>query len=542
LKDQRQQLLSDQFRYTQKYRSWRKIMNSYTPLTSALAAGESTVGALFHSVVPANPDRIALVDGDRQITYTMLDDRSNRLAHVLRSKGLRFQDRVAILAHNCAEYMELELAVAKAGLIMAALNWRLEERELQHCISLVDPKLIIVAADLLEALERLDTNSTERIVIGEDYEQKLTGADSHYPDLDIDPESGLVILYTSGTTGLPKGALISHRAMIARAMVFDATLNVPGSNNFPAWAPMYHMVSTDQGLATLMRGGTVWCIDGYQPDKLAELVANVPMHWFVMMPGMVGAFVKVLKERNIKPKGINMIGAMADLIPSHEIAEATRYFEAPFLDTFGATETGFAPASGKLIHIGDAPIRFPKMQTPFCDLRLVDPDGNEVPAGEPGEVSITGPMLFSGYWNNNEANLNDFRGGRFHMGDILRRNPDGTLEYVDRLKYMIKSGGENIYPAEIEQVVIMNERVETAIAVRKPDSKWGEVPVLFIVRRDEKLTAKEIFSLCEQELSSYKRPKTIYFIQDEALPRSTTGKIQRHVLEKQLDNFAPELA
>jgi acyl-CoA synthetase (AMP-forming)/AMP-acid ligase II len=516
-------------------------MSSYTPSTLVVAAGASTVGALFHSVVPANPNRIALVDGERKLTYTELDERSNRLAHVLINKGLQQQDRVAILARNCAEYMELELAAAKAGLIVAALNWRLGERELQHCISMVEPMLIVVAADLVDSLERLDTGSAERIVIGKDYEQKLASADSHYPDLNIDPESGLIILYTSGTTGLPKGALISHRAMIARATVFNATLNVPSGDNFPAWAPMYHMVSTDQGLATLMRGGTVWSIEGYQPDKLIELVENVPMHWFVMMPGMVGAFVKVLKERNIKPKQITIIGAMADLIPRHEIAEATTYFNAPFLNTFGSTETGFAPASGALISIGEAPELLPKMQTSFCDLRLVDPDGNEVTVGEPGEVSIAGPTLFSGYWNNDETNIRDFRGGRFHMGDVLRRNSDGTLEYVDRLKYMIKSGGENIYPAEIEQVIIMDERVETAIVVRQADPKWGEVPVLFIVRRDKNLTAEEITKLCQRKLSSYKRPRSIYFIHDEALPRSTTGKIQRHVLEKQLDSFVSEI-
>ena len=516
-------------------------MSSYLPPTCVVAAGESTVGALFHSVVPANPDRIALVDGDREITYAELDERSNRLAHALISKGLQQQDRVAILAYNCAEYMELELAAAKAGLIVAALNWRLGERELQHCISMVKPMMIVVAADLVETLDRLDTDSAERIIIGEDYEQKLAGAGSHYPDLDVDSESGLMILYTSGTTGLPKGALISHRAMIARAAVFNAILNVPNGDNFPAWAPMYHMVSTDQGLATLMRGGTVWSIDGYQPDRLIDLVENVPMHWFVMMPGMVGAFVKVLKERDIKPKRISIIGAMADLIPRHEIAEATAYFNAPFLNTFGSTETGIAPASGSLIPVGEVPGRLPKMQTPFCDLRLVDPDEMEVPVGEPGEVSVAGPTLFSGYWNNDETNVKDFRGGRFHMGDVLRRNPDGTLEYVDRLKYMIKSGGENIYPAEIEQVIIMDERVETAIVVRRPDPKWGEVPVLFVVRRDESLIAEEILSLCQRELSSYKRPRSIYFIQDEALPRSTTGKIQRHVLETQLDHFVSEI-
>jgi len=512
-------------------------MITYAPPQSIFTAGKSTVGALFHSLVPANPERIALVDGDRHYSYEELDKRSSRLAHALINQGLQQQDRVAILARNCAEYIELELAAAKAGVIVSALNWRLGDRELQHCISLAEPKLIVAEAGMLDSLDRVDTASAHRIVIGDDYEQHLAAADSHYPDLDIDPENGLVILYTSGTTGLPKGALISHRAMIARAMVFASTLNVPPGDNFIAWTPMYHMVATDQGLCTLLRGGTLHSVDGYQPDQLIELIETVPMHWFPMVPGMVGSFVDLLKARNIEPMSIAVIGAMPDLIPRQEIADATTFFNAPFLNTFGATETGVAPASASLIPIGEAPDHIPKQQTPFCDIRLVDADDNEVPVGTPGEVSITGPTLFSGYWNNDEANAQDFRGGRFHMGDVFRRNPDGTLDYVDRVKYMIKSGGENIYPAEIEQVVVSDKRVETAVVVRKPDEKWGEVPVLIVIRRDDSLSTEEIADLCKRELSSYKHPKAIYFTHNEDLPRSTTGIIQRHELEAKLERF-----
>jgi fatty-acyl-CoA synthase len=259
------------------------------------------------------------------------------------------------------------------------------------------------------------------------------------------------------------------------------------------------------------------------------------MSWFVMVPGMVGSCIGQLKKLGVKPKGVGCIGAMADLIPRQEIADATRFFNAPFVNTFGATETGLPPATGNFIAIGEAPERLPKRQSSFADVRLVDSDDNEVPIGTPGEVSIAGPTVFSGYWNNNETNEEDFRGGRFHMGDVMRRNEDDTLEYVDRVKYLIKSGGENIYPAEIESVVTLDERIETAIVVRKPDAKWGEIPVMFIVKLDESLTEKEIMSLCEKELSRYKRPKAIYFIKHEEIPRSTTGKIQRHELEARIE-------
>lgn len=509
-------------------------MTTTSSASLILSAGSSTVGQLFHSVAIAYPKRIAIEDQGTAFTYADLERRSNRLANFLSSRGIQPNDRIAILSRNRHEYFELLLAAAKVGAIVAALNWRLLGPELEHCVNLVSPKLIFVADELNEALDRLSGAQIEKIVIEQQYERVLAENPETFPNKQFDPETGLVILYTSGTTGLPKGALISHRAMIARGMLYNFLLRVPDMDNFIAWTPFYHMVSTDHGLATLMRGGTVWCVDGYQPDRLIWLLENLHINWFPVVPGMVGTFNEELKRRSVVPKGVNIIGAMADLIPREEIAEATRLFRAPFLNTFGATETGLPPATASHIPIGEAPEKLSKMQSPYCDLRLEDPDGNEVPVGVPGEASVAGPTLFSGYWNNDKTNLSDFRGGRFHMGDVLRRNEDGTLDYVDRVKYMIKSGGENIYPAEIELVITADARIETAIVVKKKDAKWGEVPVVFIVKRDESLTETEVMDLCKDSLAGYKKPKQVLFIKEADIPRSTTGKIQRHLLEKQL--------
>jgi fatty-acyl-CoA synthase len=166
--------------------------------------------------------------------------------------------------------------------------------------------------------------------------------------------------------------------------------------------------------------------------------------------------------------------------------------------------------------------------------RLVDADDRDVAEGEPGELAIRGPTVFSGYWNAPETNAQDFRGGWFHMGDVFVRNPDGTIDFVDRVKYMIKSGGENIYPAEIEQVLLRDPRVADAVVVRGKDPAWGEVPVAFVARRDEALTDADLVALCRAQLAGYKRPKQVRFIGLEEFPRSTTGKIQRHELEKWL--------
>lgn len=510
-------------------------MSAYVPPPAVANARRANVGALFHARVPADPDRRAVVDGERMLTYAELEARSNRLANGLLARGLVAGDRFALLARNRLEYIEVELAAAKTGLILAALNWRLADRELAHCIKLVEPRMVIAEAGFGAQLDRLDIGAVERIALGEDYEATLAGAAASYPDRDIDPENGLVILYTSGTTGMPKGALISHRAMIARAMCMAAELNMPIGDSFCAWAPLYHMASTDTALGTLLRGGTVHVVDGYDPDRLVEVLERERMQWFILMPGMIGEFATLLRDRKVTVKGVGCCGAMADLVPREDIAAASTALGAPFVNSFGATETGLPPASSSLLPIGIQPDSLSKRQSAFCELRLVDPDDNEVAVGVPGEVALRGPTLFSGYWNADETNAHDFRNGWFHMGDVLRRNADGTLDYVDRVKYLIKSGGENIYPAEIEQVILADPRVREAVVVRRPDRRWGEVPIAFVVPTGEAPTAEEILAHCRAHLSSYKRPKDIRFLRDDELPRSTTGKVQRHALEARLE-------
>ena len=456
------------------------------------------------------------------------------MAHVMMDFGLERGDRVCLLARNCTEYVEVELAAAKAGLIVAALNWRLGDLELQHCVRLVEPKLLITQAGFTETLDRLDLPKIGRIVIGEDYDRHLAEARNCYPKIDIDPEDGLIILYTSGTTGLSKGALVSHRAMVARSMCYASELEVPIGDNFIAWAPFFHMVSTDRSIATLLRGGTVHVVDGFQPDLLIDIIEKVPMRALVLIPGIVGPFIAALNKRQAKVKSVGLCGTMPDLVPPEDVAAITRYLDAPYVNTFGSTETGLPPATGATIPVGVVPASLSKRQSAFCDLRLVDVHDNDVPIGVPGEVAVRGPTLFSGYWNADEANAEAFRGGWFHMGDVMRRNPDGTLDYVDRVKYMIKSGGENIYPAEIENVLLADNRVSTAVVVRRNDDRWGEVPVVFIVQSGDTLTAEDVVALCRRDLSSYKQPKDVIFIDDADLPRSTTGKVQRHELERRL--------
>ncbi|RST86250.1 long-chain fatty acid--CoA ligase [Aquibium carbonis] len=498
------------------------------------AAGRLTVHGLFSACVRRDPDAVALETKQSKITYRELDQRVLALAGALHGLGLRRGDRLALLSENRQEYAEIELACAALGAIVACQNWRLAPAELQHCIDLVDPSLLVVSERFATTLAALDMGTRTRLVLEHDYEALVQAAQPLEQLPHVDPEDGLVILYTSGTTGMPKGALISHRAEIARNAVLRIDMHARESDGFIAWAPMFHMGSTDQVLGALMSGATAIIVDGFDAEAIVDAMERHELGWMLLMPGSIEPVVDLLQRTSRRPKSIRAVGAMADLVPKHLIAALSRLTNAPYLNSFGSTETGLPPASSCLIAPGAVPDGLSKRKSAMCDLRLLDVDGNEVPEGEPGEAAVRGPTVFSGYWNADETNARDFEGGWFRMGDLFRRNPDGTYDFVDRAKYMIKSGGENIYPAEVERVLLSDPRVRDAIVVRQRDDRWGEVPVAFIARNDETLTAQDVEALCRAGLAGYKRPKAVHFIPFEAFPRSTTGKILRHEMEARL--------
>ena len=498
------------------------------------SAGRLSVYELFAAQVQRDPHALAIEQGSLRRSYGVLDARVVRLAAALHAKGVRYGDRVAILSENRAEYIELELAAAYLGAIVACQNWRLAAGELQHCLDLVSPALVLASQRFAPTLFALDLRGVESLIIERDYEALIDTAAPLAARPQVDPEDGLVILYTSGTTGLPKGALISHRAEISRMALLRLDIRATEEDGFLAWAPMFHMGSTDQMLGALMSGATVYVVDGFDAEAIVGIMERAKLGWLLLMPGSIEPVVALLKTSGRRTKGIRAVGAMADLVPKKLIAELTALTNAPYLNSFGATETGLAPASASLIPPGEFPDSLSKRKSALCDFRLLDPDGNDVADGDPGEAAVRGPTVFSGYWNAEATNARDFKDGWFRMGDLFRRNPDGSYDFVDRAKYMIKSGGENIYPAEIERVLLSDPRVSDAVVVRRRDAKWGEVPVAFISRRDEDLSAADIETVCRQSLAGYKRPKEVHFLRFEDFPRSTTGKILRHEMEKKL--------
>ena len=513
-------------------------MNKESILTSK-ATGIS-VAELFQSQAIKNPKALAVINsnGDK-FTYQTFLLRVLKLSTVLIKKGIKPKDRIVILSENRLEYLELEMACAKIGAVLAAINWRLADKEVDYCVSLVKPKLIFLSTRFNSKVKLSSIKKVPSIFYNSKYETLLNNAVAYTGRSLGSGEDILVILFTSGTTGYPKGAQISHRAFIARAMYFSYEYKINEGDTFPAWAPMFHMASTDLAIGSLIIGSSVAFVDGFQPKQLKLLLQKYKLSWLVLMPGMLEEFIKFLNGKKIIIKGIKAMGAMADLIPKNQIIEITTLLDTSYLNSFGSTETGMPPASGGVIDKNSKNFSLSKTQSSFCEVILVN-DNKTVELGSSGECAVRGPTLFSGYWQAEETNLKDFKNGWFHMGDVMKRNIDGTLDFVDRKKYLIKSGGENIYPAEIERILLGHKNVSEAIVVKITSKKWGESPIAIIslVSSLEKdYTTKKLKQLCKANLASYKQPIDILVINESDIPRSTTGKVQRHFVEKMIKSY-----
>ncbi|MGQ0546099.1 MAG: class I adenylate-forming enzyme family protein [Betaproteobacteria bacterium] len=485
-----------------------------------------TVTALFRAQVYARPERVAIREGGRARTYAQLGQRVERLAAALAAQGVRRGDRMAVLSENRAEYAEVELAAAHLGAIAACQNWRQADPELAHCLRLVEPSVLFVSERYAPVARRIEHRCPWTVCFGDEYEGLLCA--KAVPPVG-EAEDGLIILYTSGTTGLPKAAVISHRAIIARTWTHAIDRPTTEDDAFVAWTPMFHMGATDFVLGTLMRGGTVIVVDGFDAPALARLVATEQLGWLHVMPGTTERLIAEL--RAVHPRSVRYCGVMPDLVPREMIAELTRLLNAPYPSTFGSTEGG-SILSRSMIPVGEAPQRLSKRQSSLCDVRLADEQGNEIAGdGLPGELEVRGPGLFSGYWGAKSPALKD---GWFATGDVFVRNADGSFDYVDRRTYLIKSGGENIYPAEIERVLLAQPGVKEAVVVRRADAAWGEVPVAFVVAAAGCVTGEQLIEACRGRIARYKVPKEVRFVSSADLPRSVSGKVRRQELEARL--------
>lgn len=528
-------------------------------------ARKLTAGGMLRKKAFLTPNRVAIVWNNREWTFGELNTEVNKLSNRFQDIGISRGQRIAVLTNNRAECSHILYSAAKMGAIAAFLNSKYSNGELEEAIHVITPETIIVSKDydsnLLSILPNLAY--VKRIIFLDEFhepgrridkdfylfEELMSNGKDIEPPVEIHEEDALYIVFTSGTTGTPKGAIISHRAemqrVIAQMGTFPTLLHVTSDDAFIASSPFFYVTSIDQMFATHAIGGKVFILEKYDPEQIVTILEQETVTWLPFAPGMYEKFKEVIFRRNPNIKGVKAIGSMADLVPSETISEITRLVGAPFFNTYGATEFGMHDLSQSLIPIGEGRMDYKnngKKEGNFGHIRLVNRNGEDVPIGQPGELIIRSPLLFSGYWNNPEENEKCFSGGWFHTGDVFVRNSDGTLDFISRTKYMIKSGGENIYPAEIERVLLCHPKIKEAVVVGANHPKWGETPIAFVAV-SENVEQSELREFCSQNgLAKYKLPNVIEFIDIEKFPRNTSGKIVRNVVEQWVEEIQDKIS
>ncbi|HZD67031.1 MAG TPA: class I adenylate-forming enzyme family protein [Acidimicrobiales bacterium] len=505
------------------------------------AATGTTLDALFRRSFRIFGGRTA-VTSDRSdepaLSYAELGERAERLAAGLAASGLGRGDRMAVLAETRPEWVELYAALARIGVAAVTLNVRLHPDELTHCIATATPLALVTSgpcAGSAAAIRDRCPSVRRWYCLDPDDRfspyQALLETGAPVPEPAAMPGDLHNVLYTSGTTGLPKGAMITQQAAAVRALRLAQWFGLTPEDGFIGWLPLFHCGGDESLYATVLTGGRFAALRRPDPDRILDLVERDRLSWTLLLPGVItDVLSRPIEGRDLSSWRFAI--GYANMMPD-VVQRLTAKFDIAFCDAFGQTETSYVLAHG-FSGPGERP-HLRKTPTPLVEIRLVDPEGggtDEVPVGVPGECVVRGPGLISGYLDDPEATATAFAGGWLHTGDVLVRGGDGTLAFVDRIKYLIKTGGENVYPTEVERVVAAHPGVQEVCAFGVPDPHWGETVKVVVVRApgSEPVTAEEIVACCRERLASYKRPRYVEFLGADELPRSTTGKLQRHVL------------
>jgi fatty-acyl-CoA synthase len=497
-------------------------------VTDAARAADSTLAALFRRAARVYADRTALVGSGVRRTYRELDERSDRLANALAAAGLGHGDRLAVLSVPRPEYAETYVAAAKLGVTVVALNHRLHVDELDHCVRLGAPRLLLCSPDQAQVAARL-IGAGPVTAFGDAYEALLAGAPATPVDVDVRGEDIHNILFTSGTTGLPKGAMVSQRAAATRGLRVAQWFGLGPDDGFVGWLPMFHCGGDEPLYATLLSGGKVHTLERADPEAMYAAIEAERLTWTLFLPGVINAFLDHREHSDRDVSTLRFGIGYANMMP-HVVQTFTRTFGCGFWDAFGQTETSFVVAYG-WVGPGELPSGR-KVPTPLMEVRIAGPDGAEQPVGEPGECLVRGPSVMSGYLGDEAATAAVLAGGWLHTGDVLVRHDDGALSFVDRTKYLIKTGGENVYPAEVERAIAAHPAVAEVCVFGVPDPHWGEtIKAAVVLAPGAQASAGELSDWCRDRLAGYKRPRYVQFLAEQDLPRSATGKILRHELQ-----------
>jgi acyl-CoA synthetase (AMP-forming)/AMP-acid ligase II len=491
----------------------------------------------------ARPYAPAIVYRGRKTSYVALDRASSKVGNALIAEGIRPQIRAAHLDKSSDEFFELLFGVAKAGAVMVSVNWRLAPPEVLHIVNDAEAEILFVGEEYFPVIEKIrgELKTVKKIVAmgarhgtWESFDSWRDRQPDRDPMLPAKPGDTAVQFYTSGTTGLPKGAQLTNANFAWMLPLWTKTWmlgeNVPNL----VCLPMFHIGGAGWGIAGLYSGAVNHVMREFVPAEILETVQRERLQVMLLVPAMILFLLQAPQIRETDLSSLRLIVYGAAPIPADLLKQALAIFKCGFQQVYGLTETTGAITllppedhidadTKKLLSCGFA-------QT-GVELRILDDDGTEVPTGKVGEIAVRSPQIMGGYWRLPDATRRAIQGEWFLTGDAGYVDDKGYLYIYDRVKDMIVSGGENIYPAEVESALFGHPAVADVAVIGVPDERWGEaVKAVVVTKPGTTLGAGELIGWARERIAGYKLPKSVDFV--DALPRNPTGKILKREIRK----------
>jgi acyl-CoA synthetase (AMP-forming)/AMP-acid ligase II len=489
-----------------------------------------------------------VVAGGRSLSYADGAALANRLASRLVAAGCGKGSRVAVLAKNADWYLLLYFAAAKAGVVLLPLNWRLAPREWVAILADAQPSVLIVDRDHVGAvddirpeLEGIDLFVAEGAADDRGWESLdrwLADGPATPPAVEVSAADPLYQMYTSGTTGAPKGAVLSHGAVTANVVqVHLAHTAGPGDRGLVV-LPMFHAAVIPAALSVVCYGGSALVLGAFDPEQVVSVLERERIGLATLVPAMLQAcLVTVDDVADRRYEALRSIYYGASPIAEDTLRRAIEAFGCGFVQSYGMTEAAqaltFLSAADHRVALAERPDLLLSAGRPAAGttLQVIDDAGDQVASGDRGEVGARGPQLMSGYWRRPDETAETLRDGWLHTGDVGRIDDDGYLFVEDRVKDMVISGGENVYPRTVESVLFEHPAIADAAVIGVPDDRWGEaVKAVVALRPGMRCTEAELLDFCRPRLGGFERPRSVDFVQ--TLPRTATGKVLKRVLRE----------